>query len=275
MPVTIIYLHFIFITMKKLLAFGAIIFFINTALAQDFNQYQRSLMVSGNDTLRYRILYPDNYSAAISYPLLLFLHGAGERGTDNEKQLIHGGDLFLKEEIRKSFPAIIIFPQCPADTNWSYFEASMDPITNSRDHFFPFHPEAAYPERMVKQLADSLVEKGIADKNRIYIGGLSRGAFATYDLLIRYPGFFAAAFTICGGCNTQLMSEKANKIPLWIFHGGKDNVVRPDYDRQLYQLLSQQNAPVEYTEYPEANHNSWDSAFAEPQLLPWLFSHHQ
>ena len=101
------------------------------------------------------------------------------------------------------------------------------------------------------------------------------GGIGTYDLLERYPKYYAAAFSICGAADTELMVKKAKEIPLWIFHGAKDDVVSPAYSRELYAALKKVNAPVRYTEYPDANHNSWDPAFAEPELLPWLFSHHK
>lgn len=232
-------------------------------------------MVAGKDTLRYRILYPLNYNPGKKYPVLVFLHGSGERGRDNEKQLVHGGELFLKKEIREKFSAIIIFPQCPADTSWSYYESVYDSLSKERRLVFPTQEGPAYPERMVKQLTDSLIRIGLADEDHIFIGGLSRGAIGTYDLIIRYPTYYAAAFTIAGACNVQLMLNNGKHIPLWIFHGAKDDIINPSYDRELYTSLKNKNAPVKYTEYPEANHNSWDPAFAEPALLPWLFSQHK
>ena len=129
------------------------------------------------------------------------------------------------------------------------------------------------PERMVKLLMDSLADNKRIDKKRIYLGGLSLGGFGTYDLIIHYPDFFAAAFPICGQANVPLYVRTASRLPLWIFHGAKDNVVNPQPDRDLIKAL--QDAGIKtakYTEYPEASHNSWDSAFAEPGLLPWLFA---
>ncbi|MEO6166749.1 MAG: phospholipase [Chitinophagales bacterium] len=258
--------------MKKVLLLAAICLAVTTAFAQDFSRYKKEMFTSGKDTLRYRILYPENYQTGKAYPVLVFLHGSGERGRDNEAQLSHGADLFLKKEVRDKFQSIIIFPQCPPDSAWSYFESKYDADGNERDLSFPFRKQPRKPERMVKQLTDSLIGIGVADKKRIYIGGLSLGGFGTYDLLIRYPNYYAAAFSICGACNVELMSKKGKHQPLWIFHGAKDDVVSPAFDRDLYASLKKKNKEVKCTEYPDANHNSWDPAFAEPELLTWLFS---
>lgn len=231
--------------------------------------FQKKILVSGTDTLRYRILYPERYKKRKTYPLIVFLHGSGERGRDNEAQLLHGGSLFVKEEIRKHFPAIVIFPQCPPDSAWSRFRRS----ANSSQREFLANAEPPVPQQLVKKLVDSFVVNGLADERRLYLGGLSLGGFGTYDLLVRYPDYFTAAFPICGAANIPLFLEKSAHIPLWIFHGGMDNVVPPATDRDLFKAMTTRGiGTVMYTEYPQAGHNSWDSAFAEPKLLPWLFS---
>jgi predicted peptidase len=120
---------------------------------------------------------------------------------------------------------------------------------------------------------DSLLERNMIDRKRVYLGGLSLGGFGTYDLLTRYPGYFTAAFPICGAANIPAFIERAGNVALWIFHGALDKSVPPTYDRELFKaLMTRGRTNVIYTEYPNAAHNSWDSAFAEPKLLPWLFS---
>lgn len=104
--------------------------------AQDFSAYQKSMFVEGKDTLRYRILYPLNYQQGTVYPVIIFLHGSGERGRDNESQLAHGADLFLKPEMRAKYSAIVIFPQCPDDTAWSYFHSAEDPNSKKEGTYF-------------------------------------------------------------------------------------------------------------------------------------------
>lgn len=256
--------------MKKMSPlFLLLVLFYEPASAQKPALFEKKLFIHATDTLRYRILYPENYKKRKAYPLLVFLHGSGERGRDNEAQLIHGGNLFVREDIRRHFPAIVIFPQCPADSVW----AKTKKIRNNDQRIFLSDESPTVPSRLVKELIDSLSANRIVNAKRRYLGGLSLGGFGTYDMLIRYPGYFASAFPICGACNIPLFLERAGNTPLWIFHGALDNVVPPTSDRELYKALMTRGAThVHYTEYPLATHNSWDSAFAEPKLLPWLFS---
>ncbi|NCI47865.1 phospholipase [Sediminibacterium sp. WSJ-3] len=237
--------------------------------AQDLSLFEKRILVRGSDTLRYRVLYPYNYKKGKSYPLILFLHGSGERGSDNEAQLVHGGKLFVRENVRRNFRAIVLFPQCPKDSFW----ARAKRIPNTPDWVFSPEQPAPVPQQLVKILVDSLADNHIVNSRRLYIGGLSMGGMGTYEMLGRYPGYFKAAFPICGACNIPWYLANAEKIPMWIFHGALDDVVSPQPDRELFKALMTRGIPnVMYTEYPKANHNSWDAAFAEPKLLPWLFS---
>ena len=255
--------------MKTMLAFVLTLLMCQLILAQDLNAYEKKLFIKGKDTLRYRILYPEKYKKRKAYPLVMFLHGSGERGRDNEAQLMHGGDLFLKENIRKTFHAIVIFPQCPSDSTWSRYRREK----NSEERIYLSNETATVPQNLVKQLMDSLSGNGIINNRQIYLGGLSLGGMGTYDMLIRYPDYFAAAFPICGAANIPLFLDNARNVPIWIFHGALDNSVPPKSDRELYMaLMTRGIKTVTYTEYPKVAHNSWDSAFAEPKLLPWLFS---
>ena len=105
----------------------------------------------------------------------------------------------------------------------------------------------------------------------MYVGGLSMGGMGTFEIVWRNPKLFAAAFPICGGADTG-SAKKFSKISWWIFHGAKDDVVLPLFSQRIVTALQQINADVKFTLYPEANHNSWDNALAEPELMPWLFS---
>lgn len=240
----------------------------------NFHLYQKKLFIQGGDTLRYRVLYPLQYDGSKPAPLLVFLHGSGERGSDNEKQLWHGGALFVKDSVRRANPAIVIFPQCPADSAWSAFDRSV-PRGDSFYLSLNLSSRLSTPERLVKALTDSLALHNIADSRRLYLGGLSLGGFGTYDLLIKYPNYFAAAIPICGMTNVPLYAQRAAAVPVWIFHGSEDKAVSPVPNRLLYATLQQQGAPVQYTEYEGVGHNSWDNAFAEPRLLPWLLAQHK
>jgi predicted peptidase len=255
--------------MKKIAPLVLLLLFFQAVSAQKLELYEKKLFMNGKDTLRYRILYPENYKKRKPYPVIVFLHGSGERGRDNEAQLTHGGKLFVREDIRQNFPAIVIFPQCPPDSAW----AKTKRIQGSDQRIFLSDEAPSLPSRLVKELMDSLSGRRVVNTKRIYLGGLSLGGFGTYDMLIRYPGYFAAAFPICGACNIPLFLKRARNTPLWIFHGALDKSVPPTSDRELYKALMTRGATnVRYTEYPQAGHNSWDSAFAEPKLLPWLFS---
>jgi len=240
-------------------------------LAQDMSSYEKKEFINKGDTLRYRILYPDNYEQSKPYPVITFLHGSGERGSNNEAQLTHGGKLFLNDTLRDEFKAIVIFPQCPRDSAWRYIKSKRDSsVAGGRAIDFTMSARPSTPSRLVKMLLDSLVKKKIADSKRMYIGGLSLGGFGTFDMIERYPGYFAAAFPICGGGDTASAKRFAKNTAVWIFHGDKDLSVNVKYSRDFYAALKKANAEVRYTEYPNVGHNSWDNAFAEKDLLYWL-----
>jgi predicted peptidase len=129
------------------------------------------------------------------------------------------------------------------------------------------------PERLVKLLMDSLAEHKVADIKRIYLGGCSPGGFGTYDLVVHYPDYFAAAFPVCGQGNAELYPERAANVPVWIFHGGSDDVIDTWPDRSMIKALKKNGAKnARYTEFPGAKHNIEANVFAEPGLFPWLFS---
>lgn len=235
---------------------------------QDFSAFEKKEFIRGTDTLRYRILYPAKYKKHKAYPLMVFLHGAGERGSDNEAQLTHGSSLFLKPQNRKYFESIVIFPQCPKDSFWARIKR--DPKTGIA---IDSEKEPPIPQQLVRSLMDSMVINHHVNDRKIYIGGLSMGGFGTYDMVARDPEFFTAALAICGIADIPHYVQQAKHVPLWIFHGDKDPVVSVEPNRELYKALMTAGAPiVSYSEYPGVGHDSWNNAFAEPKLLPWLFS---
>lgn len=246
------------------------------ALAQkpmDFGAFQKKWFIQDGDTLPYRILYPETFDQGVKYPLFLFLHGAGERGNDNEAQLIHGASLFLDPHNRQRYPCIVVFPQCQAGSSWSRFERVAEAAPEAAQWETPFYENPTTPMRLVLALLDSLVQSGRVDVARIYVSGLSMGGFGTFDLLARRPGFFAAAAPICGGGNSLLVKLYGPNTPIWLFHGAKDSVVPVENSRKMYRALKAVGAEVRYTEYPDYDHNSWDGAFAEPDFLSWFFKH--
>lgn len=260
--------------MKKALSFYFLMMTLSLASpAQDFSPYQKKWMVQGGDTLPYRILLPKDYDSTKKYPVLFFLHGAGERGRDNEKQLVHGGKLFLQDDVRENYKAIVIFPQCPTNDYWSNVLRLHD---ESRKRTFIFLEEGAADRYMVllQELVRYVLEAYPVKKEQVYSGGLSMGGMGVFELVRRMPGIFAAAFPICSGANPAT-AKKMKNVSWWIFHGGKDDVVPPHHSEDMYKALKATGAKAKFTLYPNANHNSWDSALAEPQLLNWLFSQHK
>lgn len=256
--------------MKKTAFILLIITSVISTKAQDTNLYKPEKFIQGTDTLLYRILMPENFDKTKTYPVLLFLHGAGERGNDNKAQLIHGSKLFLRPEVRANYPAIVIFPQCPEDSYWSNVKSSM--VNGKRNFEFEKGGKPTLAMKMVMSLMEQVKDLPYTDNKRIYAGGLSMGGMGTFEILRRMRGEFAAAFAVCGGDNPENVRKYKN-IPLWIFHGAKDDVVPPENSQIIADALKAKKADVKFTMYPEANHNSWDQAFAEPELLSWLFSH--
>lgn len=260
--------------MKQLLAlFTLAIIFLGDVSGQDLSLYQKKWMVQNGDTLPYRILLPENYDSTVKYPVIFFLHGAGERGNDNQKQLVHGGKLFLKEEVRKNYPAIVVFPQCPTNNYWGNLLRTHDDKGKRTFDFLEEGPPGRYMV-LLQELIQFVFEKYPVKKDQVYAGGLSMGGMGVFELVRRMPKTFAAAFPICGGANPATAS-KLKKTSWWVFHGAKDDVVPPYHSENMVEALKKVKAKVKFTLYPQANHNSWDSAFAEPELLPWLFSQHK
>ncbi|MCH4821778.1 prolyl oligopeptidase family serine peptidase [Gramella lutea] len=262
--------------MKNKLNYSIFIFFFLmlmqsvSVFAQDKEAFLRETFISGGDTLNYRILYPENFSEAEEYPLVLVLHGAGERGDNNEAQLVHGSDIFLKTENREDFPAVVIFPQAPKDDYWAKVEVKRDTMPFQFDFKNTEAPTKSL--KLVMELMEEMVAQDFVQENQVYVGGLSMGGMGTFEILYKKPEMFAAAFAICGGANPEIASEYRKGLPIWIFHGEKDDVVPPHLSKTMAREINHQGGNAKLSLYPEDNHNSWDSAFSEPYLLPWLFS---
>jgi predicted peptidase len=240
---------------------------IQTAKAQTA-RFNYAKYISGGDTLNYRILFPD-YDTLRKYPLVIFLHGSGERGSDNKAQLKWGVLNFATDQAMVAHPAIIVAPQCPTDSSWSNF-------TGFRGHDQLLHllPEPTTPMKLVIDLIHQLIKTAPVDTNRIYITGLSMGGFGTYDAIERYPDLFAAAIPVAGGGDPSKAPLIAH-IPIWDFHGAEDAAVDPKYSREMINALLKAGAHPGYTVYPETGHFSWLAAYSDPQVLNWLFRQHK
>lgn len=250
--------------------FFAIVLFLFLYSGIGFAQFETAdYMINGN-TLPYRIMYPDNYDREETYPLLVFLHGSGERGCDNEKQLTHGRD-FLINNFRTNFPAIVIIPQCPSDSYWANVERHN--IENRNIFAFGLTDKPTVAMETLISLIKNWINSGKIKEEQIYAGGLSMGGMGVLELIWRMPGVFAAAFPICGGGDIDKVTGNAKNTALWIFHGEADSVVPVSFSRAMYDGMKKAGNEVKYTEYPDVNHNSWDYVFKENDLSSWLFSH--
>jgi predicted peptidase len=230
----------------------------------EFNTYEFVDKVANTppDTLHYRLLPPLNYDKNQKYPLVIFFHGAGERGNDNKLPLTHIAPLFLKPENRTNFPCFVLVPQCPKNTKWVDTDWKLDQHTQ--------------PEKMslamekANQMIDNLQKQYSIDAKRIYVTGLSMGGFATWDIIARFPKKFAAAVAVCGGADEKT-AKKIKDIPIWAFHGALDNVVKPSRSRNMIKALQEVGSKPKYTEYADVYHDSWKRAYANPELLKWMF----
>ncbi len=242
--------------------------------AQKNKSFDRGSFTLKGDTLPYRILFPLDFDPAKKYPLIFVLHGAGERGSNNEDQLKYGTGLFLNDTIRDKYPAIVIYPQCPAEGFWSNVKIETDSAT--KKYKFLFQTDDSPPTKamvLLLGMVDQFLDKPYVDKHKLYVGGLSMGGMGTFEIIGRRPNVFAAAFSICGGDNTLNAKKYAKKVPVWIFHGERDSVVPYTHSESMVAAIKEAGGTPRYTLYPNDDHNSWDDAFKEPNLIPWLFSH--
>lgn len=219
--------------------------------------------------LHYRIMYPEGFDVSGKYPLILFLHGAGERGKDNRRQLVHGAK-FFEQYNRRAYPAVVVFPQCPEDQYWAAVEFNWN---ENGSRTFVFTPEKQPTPAMglVISLLDSLLTTPWMDDSRIYVGGLSMGGMGTFELIYRRPELFAAAFPICGGGKPETVPFFADKVPVWVFHGDADPVVPFSLSAAMVEALRKAGVNPRFTVYAGVGHNAWDFTFKETELIPWLF----
>ena len=236
------------------------------SLAQqpDTTLFEARIHIEGNDTLPYRLYHSEKANTINeALPLVVFLHGAGERGNDNVAQLTHCVRYFMDDTITSRYPFLLIAPQCPegqrwVNTDWSLLEHQMD-------------KEPTTAMQGVFTLIDSLVESGSVDSTHIYICGLSMGGFGVWDALQRQPQRFAAAIAICGG-GDPAYAKAMKDVPVYILHGMQDGVVMPSRSIQMCNALWKAgNREAVLVTYPELGHGCWDQAFSTPGIFKWLF----
>ncbi|MPQ47674.1 prolyl oligopeptidase family serine peptidase [Marinifilum sp. N1E240] len=194
--------------------------------------------------VKYLEYFPEINEGDENLPLLIFLHGMGERGDDLTKLKLHGPPSFLDE--KKDFPFITISPQCPDTIYWN------------EEILLPFYEE--------------IIAKYLIDKKRIYLTGLSMGGFGTWESIVAKPDLFAAAAPICGGGDPSKL-KAVKSMPIWVFHGAKDQVVPLLRSEEMVNKLKEVGSKVKFTIYPEATHDSWTETYANPKLYDWLLSH--
>lgn len=201
------------------------------------------------DGAKYVVFVPHDYKGDKDYPVILFLHGSGETGTDGEKQVKVG----LAKAIRaneKSFPFIVVFPQSQKRT----WKADSD------------------DGKRAMAILDSVMKEYKIDANRQYLTGLSMGGFGTWSHAAAFPDRWAAIAPICGGGDVP-SAAKFKHLPCWNFHGDKDTAVKVDRSREMIAALKKAGGDPRYTEYPGVGHNSWDAAYATPELYTWMLMH--
>lgn len=218
---------------------------------------------SDGKTLKFRQLNPPKLEESKKYPLVIFLHGAGERGDDNQAQLKHGMAKFVSSEVREKFPCYVIAPQCPTGEQWVNVPWSADKHKN------PEKPSGAMGR--VLEVVDAYVKNLPVDADRIYITGLSMGGYGTWDAIARRPNFFAAAMPICGGGDSSDVSAYKS-LPIWAFHGDKDTAVKVERTRAMIEALKAAGGEPKYTEYPGVGHDSWTATYNNDEVIAWLFA---
>ena len=223
-----------------------VVFAVSAQQTQTAHQFKGQQIIPA--AYQYLLFIPDNQAAARNgkFPMIIFLHGAGERGTDIEKVKVHGPPKLVETE--KDFPFIVLSPQCPARERW-------------RPH-------------QLAALIDEVISKHPVDPDRLYLTGLSMGGYGSWDLSQAYPDKFAAVAPVCGGNDiNSWMAEKIKHLPIWVFHGALDSVVPVGQSAMIVRALKALEAEVRFTVYPEAGHDSWTETYDNPALYEWFLKH--
>jgi len=218
------------------------------------------------ESLPYRLFTPPDAGHTGRIPLILFFHGAGERGHDNTSQLVHGIAPILTYLQSSGTAASIIAPQCPTDRQW------VNTPWNALTHPMPKYP--SLPMKLALELIASKIQELPIDPDRVYVTGLSMGGYATWDALQREPDRFAAGVAVCGG-GDPLMAGRFKTIPVRVYHGALDTAVPVERSRTMVAAIQAVGGRVTYKEYPATGHAVWEEAYTDPDLYPWLFAQHR
>jgi len=213
--------------------------------------------------LNYRYLAPVAPKTGEKYPLVIFLHGGGERGDDNTLQLLHGVKRFAQDDFLKQYPCYVIAPQCPKDLIWASRKFSEEAA---------YQEEPSVPTKMLMELIDSLETTLAIDMHREYVTGLSMGGFGSWDMAMRQPHRFAAIAPVCPAGSDFSRMASIKHLPVWIFHGDADTDVKVERTLKAVAALKAAGGNPVYTEYPGVGHNCWNQAYSDLKFYEWLFA---
>lgn len=249
--------------MKQLFVINVLIFSIVTYAFAQKELFEKRIFQSGSYSMPYRLCVPPQMNVDTVYPLVLYFHGAGERGDDNDITLKNGVLNFVSEENRVAHPCFVLVPQCAPKYRWVEVHWALP------SHIRPV--EMSIPMCLTMELLEQLIDYYPIDTNRIYVTGLSMGGFATWDIITRYPDKFAAAVPLCGGGDTAF-AQSITSIPIWAFHGQQDQVVLPQRSDDMVYAVNAAGGNAKLTMYETLAHNVWDKTYGNPKLIEWIFS---
>ncbi|QDT96523.1 carboxylesterase family protein [Gimesia aquarii] len=211
--------------------------------------------------LQARLLKPDRIEESKKYPLVVSLHGAGERGSDNQQQLKYLPQQMTTDPWRETYACFLLAPQCPSNMNWSSSAILADSSEEKDQNLL---------DQIHKMILD-VTSKYPIDKRRVYITGYSMGGFGTWDMIARYPDTFAAAVPVCGGGNPKTVS-RFFEMPIWVVHGDADQIIPVSASRDMVDALQKAGGCPIYKELRGVTHNSWTHAYTyQSDMLTWLF----
>jgi predicted peptidase len=217
-----------------------------------------------NEKFRYLVLEPEKIEPGKKYPVILFLHGAGERGDNPHDAEAHFPKLMATPEYRRKYECFVVVPQCREKDQWVKVNWS-----DRNSSHFPAEPSPMM--QMAMQALDQTIEEYPVDKNRIYLTGLSMGGYGSWDLSMRRPEMFAAVVPICGG-GDEREAKRIINVPIWAFHGSVDPAVPVERSRSMIEALKEAGGSPKYTEYKGVGHDSWTPAYTDPNgVMPWMF----
>lgn len=231
-----------------------------------FTEFQYRVLKQNGHVLPYRLYTPPGIVAGKTYPLLIFMHGAGERGVDNRRQFLR----FAPFKFWLKYPCYVLAPECPKqeDEGANGGGVWVDTPFGAPQHEMKEIP--TWPMKLAIRVIDSLLRETNVDKKRVYVTGLSMGGFATWELLQRKPSAFAAAMPVCGGGDLAYASYIA-KVPLWVFHGDADSTVPVIRSRDMVGAIKAVGGEPKYTEYPKIGHDAWTPTYPKEGVWDWLF----